>query len=57
MYLSSKSSFFQGWAREYLARRFTREFPNDQNGWEIPALVRLSDDDELHHLLFGAEQT
>ena len=34
-----------------------REYPNDQNGWEIPALVRLSDDDELHHLLFGAEQT
>jgi len=33
-----------------------REFPNHQQGWAIPALVRLSDDKELHQLLFGNEE-
>lgn len=32
-----------------------KDYPNHQKGWAIPALVRLSDDNELHHLLFGIE--
>jgi len=33
-----------------------REYPNHQKGWALPALVQLSEDDELRHFLFGNEE-
>ena len=33
-----------------------KDYPNHQKGWAIPALVRLSENEELHHLLFGNEE-
>ena len=32
-----------------------REYPNHRDGWALPTLIRLSDDRELHNLLFGNE--
>ena len=32
-----------------------REYPNHRDNWQLPALVRLTTDDQLHQLVFGNE--
>jgi hypothetical protein len=48
--IESLRAYTQTWIEEL------REYPNHHKGWALPALVQLSDDNELRQFLFGNEE-